>query len=88
MNPTPEQLDCWMATHNIDCSRSMQSVVLRANTVRGEPIARVQIAEDVPLFRSNQDYARLEKACNLIADQLCIVSPAAALHLNQKYSQE
>lgn len=88
MKPTPQQIDCWLATHNIDCSQSMQSVVLRANTVDGKPIARVTIEEDVPLFRSDQDYARLEKACNLIANELCIITPGTALHLNQKYSQK
>jgi len=82
MTPTPSQLDCWMAAHNIDFSRSMQSVVLRANTVDGKPIARVTIDEDAPCFQDRKDDTRIEKACNLIANELCIPNPAAALTIN------
>ena len=85
MKPAHNQLKSWLAVHNIECAASMQSVDLTAYAPQNQVIAHVALAEEAPLFSdAPASIDRLERACNTMAFELCLVPPRVALALNHK----
>lgn len=85
MKPTLLQLENWLLFHGLNASWSSSRASIIAYSARPYTVEKGRSPEDI-LARveviGDDELENLSQACHQLANQLCILSPLAALPLN------
>ena len=83
MSPSIEQLICWCAAHRVELSRALSGVRATAYDHSGCPITNCTHVESVEVLpKQAGDLKRAIAACDLVAEELCLLKPSIACRLN------